>query len=474
MKTLCLFLILLFSVGCSVHSTQANKTALPLPDSFSETRGETSPSSDIGRWWERFGDEQLNALMDEAFRHNLDLTQAYERLKQLEAVIKITGSSESPSLNLNASAGRVRQQGLSGMTTSNSYTLSIAAGYELDLWKKLKSRTNAARLNALASRQDIKALYITLSAQLADLYYLAVEQRAQLELSDRIIASYEDTLNRIRQRYEEGLVSASELYKARQSLAAVKAQRPVFETNLAVTQHALSVLLGRFPEKETLKSIAQLPKAPEAFPAGIPSQLLTRRPDIEAALLRLRASDEQVGAAIADRFPSFNLTAGYGGSSSTLKNILDSPNIFWNLLLNIAQPLLDGGKRKAEVERSKAVFRENLARYHQTVLRAFQEVEDALARNHATEQRIAALEKKASAASDSLRLAMNKYMQGLTDYLPVLEAQQRLYEAEGALLSARRQLISDRIQLARALGGDWAEQLIQNRLTADIRKEKAK
>ena len=169
------------------------------------------------------------------------------------------------------------------------------------------------------------------------------------------------------------------------------------------------------------------------------------------------ASDARLAAAVADRFPSFNLIGSYGGTSGKVRTILDSPNIFWNILLQAAQPVLDAGRRKAEVDRTSAVFRESLTVYHKTVLNAFREVEDAIARGSATKNRIKMLGEVVSASDGALRVATDQYMQGLTDYLPVLTEQLRHFTAKSNLLTAKRQLISDRIQLARALGGKWVE-----------------
>jgi NodT family efflux transporter outer membrane factor (OMF) lipoprotein len=424
-----------------------------MPPSFSTRASEAAP--DVGRWWTQFNDQELNSLMEEAFQNNLDIAQAYERLAQARAVLRRTNASRGPTLNLEGSGGRARQPGALGPVTKDTYTLSTAANYEIDLWGRLKSSSNAARLDMNASEQDLRALYISISAQLADLYYLAVEQRAQLDLSDESIASFQDTLDRVEQRYRGGLVPAIDVYQSRQNLASARAQRPVFASNLAVTVNALSVLTGRFPDHKTEEIAKELEAVPD-FSTGVPSQLLARRPDIDAALLRLKASDERIGAAIADRFPSFNLAGSYGGSSDKLRTALDSPNIFWNMLLQAAQPVIDSGRRKAEVDRTRAVFRENLAAYHESVLNAFREVEDALAKISASEERIQMLGNTVEASENSFRLALDRYMQGLTDYLPVLTEQLRHFTAKSNLLTARRQLISDTIQLARAIGGEWS------------------
>jgi NodT family efflux transporter outer membrane factor (OMF) lipoprotein len=424
----------------------------------------------MGKWWEDFGDEELNILIEEAFRSNLDIAQAYERLRQSLAVIRITGSSRWPDFSIDASGGRSRQSGFFrgssseaggfGPVTFNTYSLSASAGYEIDLWNKLGSRTGAVRLDALASEQELKALFISISAQLADLYFLAVEQGAQLELSDRTIASFQDTLDRVESRYHAGLVPALDVYQSRQNLSAAMARRPVFESNMAVSLNALSVLTGSLPDAGTGYGVKEL-RDTGGFPAGIPSQLLIRRPDIQASILRLKASDKRIGEAIADRFPSFNLIGGYGGTSGEVKSVLDSPNIFWNLLLQAAQPVFDAGRRKAEVDRAEAVFREDLAAYHQLVLNAFREVEDALANISASEERINMLKESVSASESALRLTLDRYIQGLSDYLPVLTQQLAHFNAESNLIAVKRQIISDRIQLIRALGGEWADNALE-------------
>ncbi|HDZ84025.1 MAG TPA: TolC family protein [Nitrospirae bacterium] len=168
---------------------------------------------------------------------------------------------------------------------------------------------------------------------------------------------------------------------------------------------------------------------------------------------------------MANRFPSFNLVGTYGGASTKVRNILDSPNILWNILLQAVQPVIDSGRRSAEVERTRAVFREKLAAYHKTVLNAFKEVEDSLIKNSSSEKRISMLKENMAASENSLRIALDRYIQGLTDYLPVLTGQLHNFTAKSRLLAAKRQLISDRIELARALGGEWTDEIMKEYLT---------
>jgi len=459
-------LVVLLSAGCAVHGPQSAGPTVPVPASFT---GESVPGAPVERWWEAFGDSELNRLMEEAFSGNPDLARAYERFEQSRAVYRSTGSARKPSVDLQGQWSREDTPSFFGNNTGNSYVLSAAAGFELDLWQKLKSRTMAAGLDMEAFREDIKTLYISLSARIADLYYLAAEQRAQMELTEQTIRSYADILSLVEQRYREGLVPALDLYQARQNLSRVKAQRALLESALRVTEHALSVALGHYPDGEKTGDLVELPETPAAFPAGLPSGLLSRRPDVRAALLRLKASDARVAAAIAERFPSFNLIGSYG-TSSIVFSTGDIVGNFWKVLVSLSQPLLDSGRRSAEVDRSRAVFRENLALYHKAVLKAFQEVEDALVRNRTSEERIKQLQAQAEAAEAALRLSRERYLQGLSGYLEVLTAQILCYDTQSQLLTARRRLISDRITLARALGGEWMEHEIEKRLTADNHK----
>jgi NodT family efflux transporter outer membrane factor (OMF) lipoprotein len=441
--------------GCALHTSKLTEPVIDVPTIYSQTiTDKTLPET--GKWWEYFDDAQLNALIEAGLRNNLDIQQAAERIEQARSLLTITGSSRYPALTISGSGGRARQKTTAGAFTQDTYSLSAVASFEIDLWQKIRSRTDAALYDVQAEEENIKALYISIAAQIADLYYLASEQLSQLDLTDQTITSFKDTLDRVERRYREGLVPAIDVYQSRQNLASARAQRPLFESQLAVAVNALSVLTGRFPDKEIGHRIISLQEN-LSLPQGLPSELLLNRPDLQAALFRLRASDERIGAAIADRFPSFNLIGTYGGSSSELHSTLDSPNIFWNLLLQAAQPLFDAGRRKAEVERTKSVLRENLAAYHKTVLTAFQEVEDALVKIASSEERVTMLKETVDASDSALRLALNRYMQGLTDYLPVLTEQLRNATVKSNLLSVRRQLVSGRIELARALGGEWAQ-----------------
>ena len=446
----------LLLAGCRLHAPLAVTPAAPLPEAFTHAAAEPLPPPTVAPWWLQFNDPALTALEETLLADNLEIRQAYARLSQFEAASRVADSSLLPSLNLTGSASRGRQETNSTDLTTSGQSLSLAASYEIDLWQKLRANRQAAQLDFSATREEIKALYLILTSQAADLYFLTIEQRAQLALTDAIIENLRTIRDQVEFRYRQGIAPSLDLYQADQNLAAAKARRPEQETALAITEHGLAVLLGRYPDHAAMADTTSLPTAPPAPPAGIPVALLRQRPDVQSAFLRVQSSDAKTAAAVADRFPALNLsgTLGVGRTDSGL-SVLHAT--FWNLLIGLTQPIIDNGRRQAEVDRREAVTAEALARYQQVVLRAFQEVENSLVANQAAEQQLALKNTELTAAAATLRQATDGYFQGLNNYLAVLVAQRQHHEVNRQQLSARRQLLSARITLWRALGGDWLE-----------------
>jgi len=454
--------------GCSLHRPMTAEPPVGLPGRYAESMHAGMP---LERWWLKFGDERLNALMEEAFAKNLDIAAAVARVKQMAALRRSAGASRLPYLRADAQASREKTPGFLGDSEGNGYRLSVTAGFEIDLWDRLGALSRAADLEAEATREDVMALYLGLSADVADFYYVVAEQRLQLSILDRTVSLLEEMLEMVEHRYREGIASALDVYGARQELTAAMARREGIAAGLASAEHTLAFLLGRYPGDIPVGEMVILPDTVDAFPEGIPSGLLARRPDVMSALLRVKASDERIAAAIADKFPAVNLLGSYG-RSRTAFSTGDIVGIFWQVVTGITQTLFDGGRKEAGVDRARAVFEERLALYHKKVLAAFREVEDALARNRTTERRIAHLQKQVEAAEAALNITRGMYREGLAGYLQVLSAEVRLLDARGRLTAARRQLISDRISLARALGGKWMAQEMDKRLLNDRGEEK--
>jgi NodT family efflux transporter outer membrane factor (OMF) lipoprotein len=462
MKKLTYFAFLLTFVisACALHVEQDVLPSVAVPEHYN---GEAKEGDLIERWWESFHDPDLNALLDVAFKNNLDLKVTFARLEQMRATARISFSRQLPSVSAEYKTTTEKTPSFLGDNEGDSYSLSATASYEVDLWGKYYETTRAASFDFEAAEEDVLALYLSLSAQVSDLYYLALEQKEQINLTKKTIDSMEDTMQRVERRYYSGLISALDVYQAKENLAAARALLPVYEANLATAENELSALIGNYPDGDISGTVVELPTVVEAFPAGIPSELLSRRPDVRSAFLKVKASDTRIAAAIADFFPSINLIGTYG-ESSTVFSTGDIVGTFWKIVLDISAPLFDGGRRLAEVDRNSALFEERLASYQKSVLNAFRDVEDALVRNRATERRIAWLEERVKATESALRVSLDRYMQGLSDYLPVLTAYTSHFNAQSQLLAERRQLVSDRISLAKALGGKWMTDEYNRRL----------
>ncbi|MCB9543644.1 MAG: TolC family protein [Myxococcales bacterium] len=428
------------------------------------------------RWWAAFGDAGLETALDRLLAENLDLVQAWARLQQARAIAEQQGAPLWPQVNAQGTAGASRVYtpsialGPTGPTTTiepsvvQSYGLSLAASYELDLWDRLGATARAAELDARASRLDYEALAISLTAQAADLWFALVEQRATEALLQSQIETNETLLGLMRFRFAEGLAAAADVLQQEQLLLTTRRQLPAVQARRATLEHQLALLLGRPPAQGVALAGASdaLPAPPPIPAAGLPSALLDRRPDLRAARLRVTAADERVGAALAARLPSLTLSASTGFQADSFGDLID--RWVWSLAGQIIAPLVDGGRRRAEVERTRAVLAGALAAFVQTSLRAFGEVEDALVLAARQAETIERLEAELEVGRALLEQARARYTEGLTDYLPVLTALQGVQRAEIGLLAARRLRLSYHIQLYRALGGRWTDDLAPARL----------
>lgn len=429
------------------------------------------------RWWQSFDDPALDAMITRLLTDNLDLAQAWSRLAQSQAVAAQQGAARMPTLDVQGSAAANQiwspttdiGAGANGVptvsvgpnesSTVETYGLSLAASYEIDLFDRLGAATRAARMDVEASRLDLEAVAVTLTAQAADLWYALVEARATEALLETQIATNETQLELVRFRFSNGLISATDVLQQQQLVISTRRQLPGVQARRATLEHQLAILLGRPPADGTQLAGdgARLPDPPALPAAGLPSALLTRRPDIRAAQIRVAAADERVGAALAGRLPSLRLSASVGFSANSLGDLIDQ--WVWSVAGSLLAPIFDAGRRSAEVDRSRAAVEGALAGFNLAALRAFGEVEDALVLEARQAETIERLEAELEVATRLLEQARSRYEEGLTDYLPVLGARQGQQRAELSLLSARRQRLSYRIQLHRALGGTWTRDL---------------
>jgi len=442
---------LLVGLLLSACSFVADPAPLPfeLPQAYSAAGEDPLPE----RWWTSFNDPALDSLADQALAGNLTLQQSWDRLDQARAGARKAGAELFPSLDAQGEFARARRDDNGTIRYASSYSAGLVASYELDLWGRVRASRSAARLESDASAEDLAAAAITLSADLATTWYRLVDQYGQQQLLEAQLATNRDVLDLLSLQFRTGRIGIADVLQQRQLVEATQGELSQVVAGIAVLEHALAVLCGRPPGALEIPSRTEplaLPPLPET---GLPATLVERRPDVRSAFFRMRAADQRVAAAVAERFPRLSL----GGSAASTAE--ESSALFddWltNLAANLALPLIDGGARRAEVARSRAVASAALHAYGQTVLEAFAEVEDALARERQQHAYLASLERQRELAEQAIERIRDRYLQGAEDYQRVLTALLSLQNLQRRQLTGQRELAEYRIALCRAIAGGW-------------------
>ena len=388
---------------------------------------------------------------------NLSLGIAWDRLAQAEAVARRAGADLLPFVDSAASYSRThareRVNGERTVRNADEFSLGLAAGYELDLWGRVRSARDAAVLDARASAEDLHAAAITLSARVASTWYELVEQYGQLDLLDRQIATNEQVLELITLRFRRGRAGAADVLQQRQLVESNRGEKAQVEADAAVLEHALAVLLGVPPEESVAERVSTLETVPPLPAPGLPGDLIRRRPDVRRAFYQVASADERVAVAIADRYPRISLSARITSSGAEATDLFR--NWLATLASNLLMPVFDAGQRQAEVEYTRAAAAEAFHTYGQAVLDALAEVEDALAREDGQRNRIESLDKQLELSSQVVERIRVRYANGAVDYLRVLAVLLNQQQLQRTRLTAERELVQQRIALCRALAGGW-------------------
>ncbi len=413
------------------------------------------------RWWEQFQSDELNSLINEALTNSPSLQQAWARLAQAEAIAIKVGAARVPSVGYDGSASVKKDSAGSATTapytTTERHTLGLNASYEVDLWGRVKSESEAAAFDREASREQLKTAAITLSSQVALNWTGLVAQRLQTEVIERQLESNKTALELIELRFMKSQSTALDIYQQRQTVAGTESRIPLAERREQLLFNALATLLGYTDFQALEVADHKLPAIGKLPPVGIPADVLANRPDIRQAGLKLQAADWQVSAARADRLPSIRLTASAEYQNAEFSDLFD--DWYANLIGSLTGPIFDGGRRKAEVARTRAVVDERLAAYRETVIGAIQEVEDALISEQKQHEYIASLEKRLEASQRSYEESINRYRSGLIEYTTVLIQLNSFQTLERDRIEAQYTLLQYRINLYRALGGSWSDEL---------------
>jgi len=410
------------------------------------------------RWWTTFNDPVLNELVQRLHQDNLDLRQAMLRLDQGRATVRSLNAGYMPQVEGSLSAQRARGYDFLGRSAvGNQYGASIAAAYEVDVWNKLGNRVKASKHALQASHYDAQTLGMSLTAQLVDLYFMCIEQIETLRLFEAQVKTNQLMLRLLKERFGNGLAKATDVLQQEQNTLAGQALLPPIEARRQSLLIQLALLVGKAPMAFSLRQAksASLPDVGPLPPLGLPAELLARRPDLKAARARVLASDASLGAAIADRLPSFRLQASTGFGAQSFGDLLD--RWVWSLASSLVGPIFDGGRRAAEVDRVKADVAIKTLEFKKRYLTALGETETALRLEAGEKTRLKRVTAELASAQRLLSETRARYLEGVMDYLPVLAAIQSVHRAERTVLASRRQLLSQRIALHRALGGHWQQ-----------------
>jgi NodT family efflux transporter outer membrane factor (OMF) lipoprotein len=418
-------------------------------------------------WVTRFKDSRLRALVDEALVNNRDLRIAAARLDQARQQARIAGAAGLPTADLTFAGNRQKQNfigfpigGQSGgvfSNTFNQFNLTPAINWELDLWGRIRAGVSAATAEAEAAAQDIRAAQASIAAQIAATWFTLAESKEQVALAAEAEAIFQKTADAVRERFLRGQQedggAAAQLRLAESDAATARAARIERQQTLESSARQLEILLGRYPSAQL--AAAKLPPIPGKVPAGLPSELLQRRPDVLAAERRFASSGKRLSEARRALFPRLALTSSTGTTTGDLSELLNSDFGVWQLAGNVVQPLFTGGQLRAEAAVRYSKQDEALAQLQQTVLKAFGEVENTLAAERLLAERASAIDSATSLATQADEAARADYAGGVSDLLTVLTAQTRLVQLRSQQLTLRRLRLENRVNLHLALGGDF-------------------
>jgi len=457
-------------VSCTV-GPEYKRPSAPVPAAYKEN-SQWQPAQPGGKWWELFGDAQLNALEEQVNVSNQTLKAAEASFQQARAAVRFARAGYFPVLTVTPSASRVREsenQPFSGPSTAghteNDFVIPFDASYEPDLWGRVRRTVEGARAGAQASAADLENVRLSLQAELAMDYLEARNQDAEIDLLNSTVASYEKALQLTESRYQGGVASQVDVAQAQTQLETTRAQAVDLQVARAQLEHAVAALAGK-PASEFSLAHNPLSAVPPAVPAGLPSELLERRPDIASAERSMAVANANIGVARSAYFPAVSLTGSGGFESRIIGTLIQGPSALWSVGAAAAETLYEGGQRRAASEQARAAYDQAVAVYRQTALTAFQEVEDNLAALRILEQEAQTQRGAVQAAEHSLALSTTRYRGGVTSYLEVTTAQSAALNDELVAVQIQGRRMTACVLLIKALGGGWDRSALNQVVTS--------
>ena len=418
-------------------------------------------------WWQQFQDPVLEQLIDEALKHNTNIQIAAANVEQAAAFLTQTRSQLFPTIGYGAGAQRerTREPAFASLipnypNPASAYQAALQASWEIDLWGRIRRQSEAAYANVLATDEARRGVILSLVAQVANSYLQLRGLDAQLDVAKKTLQTYKESVDLFTLQFQYGQVSMMNVAQAQSQYETAAAQIPLIESQIAQTQSSLAVLIGRDPGPILRgKSVydLQLPQVP----AGVPSALLERRPDLEQAEQQLIAANAQIGAAKALYFPTISLTGAFGNASADLSKLFSGPAKVWSYAGSLAGPIFTFGAVSGQVAQAEASQNAALLNYQLSIRNAFADVDNALIANQKLKEQLDAQVKLVAALQQYNELARLQYDGGYTSYSTVLQAEQALFPAELNLASIRAQVFASAVNIYKAMGGGWVAQADQ-------------
>jgi NodT family efflux transporter outer membrane factor (OMF) lipoprotein len=459
--------------GCMVGPKYV-KPAVPMtpafkeqpPNSFKESDGwkPAQPGDQTlrGKWWEIFGDPQLNALEEELTVSNQDLKVSEARFRQARAMIRFNRSAQFPTISTSPSIVNERESAnqpyfpaSEANNGTGAFTLPFDLSYEVDLWGRVRRTVSASREEAQASAADLQTANLSLHAELAVDYFELRSADTQKQLLDDTVKAYTDALQLTQNRFVGGASPKSDVAQAKTQLDGARVEDTDITVMRAQYEHAIATLIGKPPAEFSIVPAPHTALQLPVIPVGLPASLLERRPDIAAGERRVAEANDQIGIARAAFFPSLVLSATGGFSGSSITNWFNWPSRMWAVGPQMSQTLFDAGRRRAVSESATANYDGTVASYRQTTLSAFQEVEDNLAALRILETEAQQQQQATASASESLQLFTNRYVGGVDNYLQVITAQTALLANQRNDIDIMRRRMDASVLLVKAIGGGW-------------------
>jgi NodT family efflux transporter outer membrane factor (OMF) lipoprotein len=454
--------------GCSFAPPYKVPSTVATPEHYKEIGdwkvAQPQDAEPRGNWWTLFNDQELDALEDEIRDANLSLKAAFARLEQARAQYRIARADLFPSLTADPYATRERfsshapKEVPGSPTLLNDFLVGADFSYEVDLWGRVRNEVAAAKATREASAADLASIELSLRAQLAEDYFNLRSDDAQRALLDKTVGDYEKSLKLETDLFNGGAAALSDVAQAQAQLDNARTQAADIRLQRAQVEHAIAVLVGENPSTFSLPANAlPLDVSPPPIDPGLPSTLLERRPDIAEAERRVASANAQIGVARAAYFPRITLAATGGFESTQSSNLFSAPSRYWSVGPQVSLPLFEGGRLVAETDRTKAAYREQVADYRNTVLTAYQDVEDNLAALRELEVESETDAAAVLATGVALKQAQDRYAAGIVTFLEVSTAETAALQAQVAAVTIQARRMSASVLLVKALGGGWSQ-----------------